>query len=250
MKSLLLAGNWKMHHDPASAREFMKVFLQRYKRVSGREIWFFPPSVALEAVASAASDRPDVVVGAQNVHWEPQGAFTGETSVAMAKAAGATAALVGHSERRHVFGETDDETGKKVRALLANSVTPLLCVGETLEEREAGTTRSVVTRQLTALDGVDATTLRSVVVAYEPVWAIGTGRNATPEDAAEIHGVIREWLAGQGVKPETCRILYGGSVKPNNVAALVAQDQIDGVLVGGASLDVDAWTAISTVGLD
>ena len=250
MKSLLMAGNWKMHHDPASAREFMKVFLQRYKRTSGREIWFFPPSVAIEPVATAASDRPDVMVGAQNVHWEPQGAFTGETSVAMAKAAGATTALVGHSERRHVFGETDAETGKKVRALLADGLTPVLCVGETLEEREAETTRDVVTRQLTALDGIDPATLQSLVVAYEPVWAIGTGRNATPEDAAEIHGVIREWLVARGADGGSCRILYGGSVKPGNVGALVAQDQIDGVLVGGASLDVDAWTEISTVGLD
>lgn len=250
MKPLLLAGNWKMHHDPASAREFMKVFLQRYKRTTGREIWFFPPSVAIEAVASAATGRPDVVAGAQNVHWEPQGAFTGETSIAMAKASGATAALVGHSERRHVFGETNEETGLKVRALLDSSVTPVLCVGETLEEREADTTRNVVTRQLSVLSGIDSTTLGSVVVAYEPVWAIGTGRNATPEDASEIHAVIRKWLADQGVQPTDARILYGGSVKPNNVAALVAQDQIDGVLVGGASLDVDAWTAISTVGLD
>jgi triosephosphate isomerase (TIM) len=250
MKPLILAGNWKMNHDPASAREFIRVFLQRYRQVNGHEVWLFPPAVAIEAVATLVSDRPDILVGAQNVYWEPTGAFTGETGIPMAHSAGARAALVGHSERRHVFGETDEETGKKVRALLNQSLIPVLCVGETLDQREAGDTNHVVTRQLSVLEGLDEASLERVVIAYEPVWAIGTGRNATPDDAAQIHGEIRGWLAAHGARGDAVPILYGGSVKPENVVSLIAQDEIDGVLVGGASLSVDVWSAICTANFD
>jgi triosephosphate isomerase len=164
----------------------------------------------------------------------------------LARGAGAAAALVGHSERRHVFGETDAETARKVHAVLGGGLLAMLCVGETLEEREAGQTNAVVRRQLTtALDGVEARS--DIVIAYEPVWAIGTGRNATPEDANAVHAAIREVLGGLGL-PAATRILYGGSVKPANAADLIAQPEIDGLLVGGASLDPESWAAICATG--
>jgi triosephosphate isomerase len=241
MTRRVFAGNWKMHLGPDAARQFLKIFLSRYRHEAGREVWFFPSAVALEAVASATRDRADIVVGAQNVHWEDEGALTGELSVPMARAAGARASLVGHSERRHVFGETDEQAGKKVRALLRHQLTPVLCVGERLEEREQGKTLQVVQRQLDVLAGLDAAALGRIVVAYEPVWAIGTGRNATPTDAAAVHQLIRAWLSARGVAGRNITVLYGGSVKPDNVKALVSEPEIDGVLVGGASLDPATW---------
>jgi len=200
--------------------------------------------VSLEAVARDTRDRPEILVGAQNVHWEDQGAFTGELSVPMAREAGARAALVGHSERRHVFGETDEETGRKVRALLRHQLKPVLCVGETIGERESGRTPAVVERQLGALNGTDAGSLADITIAYEPVWAIGTGKNATPGDAAAVHRVIRAWFAARGVPGRSLTVLYGGSVKPDNIAALLAEPEIDGVLVGGASIDAASWSQI------
>jgi triosephosphate isomerase len=250
MRTPIFAANWKMHLGPAAARDFLRTFLAAVPEQSDRELWFFPGAVALEAAARATTSRRDVSVGSQNVHWEPKGAFTGETSVAMARDAGAAGALVGHSERRHVFGETQEETGRKVRALLDAGLTPMLCVGETLEQREAGETLSVVRRQLGALGGLDPDTLAGVLIAYEPVWAIGTGRTATPTDAAEVHRDIRAWIAGQSVPPDGIRVLYGGSVKPANIAALMAEPEIDGVLVGGASLDPDSWAGMVQVSLD
>jgi triosephosphate isomerase len=244
MKRSLFAGNWKMHLGPDEARQFVKTFLSRYQQQSDREVWFFPPAVALEAVAMAVKDQPEILVGAQNIYWEDKGAFTGEISVPMAQAAGAKASLVGHSERRHVFGETDAETGKKVRALLHHQCTPVLCVGEKLEERERNETLSVVERQLGALSGLDPSALRKIVIAYEPVWAIGTGRNATPRDAAQVHNAIRSWFAARGVPATEVQVLYGGSVKLDNVKALMAEPEIDGVLVGGASLDPAGWAQI------
>lgn len=247
MSGLLFAANWKMHLGPAAAREYLRTFLDAYRGISERGVWFFPPAVSLPAVAEAIRGRSDLAAGAQNVYWEPKGAFTGETSVAMAREAGATVALVGHSERRHVFGETDAETGRKVAALLAAGLTPVLCVGEKLAERDAGQTLRVVERQLAAIGELDVGDLQRVIVAYEPVWAIGTGRNATPADAAEVHAAIRAWFATRGVAPETLRILYGGSVNLENVASLVAQSEIDGVLVGGASLDPVKWARLVSV---
>jgi triosephosphate isomerase len=243
-RTLIFAGNWKMHLGPGAARAFLDRFLPQYRPSADREVWFFAPAVSVAAVAAAVSGRERVRVGIQNVHWEPKGAFTGETSVAMAAEAGATTALVGHSERRHVFGETDRETGLKVRALLAGGLIPMLCVGETLEEREAGRTLEVVRRQLAVLQGLSPAELARVRVAYEPVWAIGTGRNATPADAAEVHRAIRADLARLGGPASEMPVLYGGSVKPDNASQLVAQDDIDGLLVGGASLDPDSWRAI------
>jgi len=249
MTRRVLAGNWKMHLAPDEAAQFVKAFLARYRHVTGREVWLFPPAVSLEVVARGTRDRPEILVGAQNIHWEDRGAFTGELSVPMAKAAGARAALVGHSERRHTFGETEDQTGRKVRALLRHQLKPVLCVGEKAEERDANRTQAVVERQLGALSGLDPAALAGVTVAYEPVWAIGTGKHATPSDAAEVHRAIRAWFAARGVT-RNLTVLYGGSVRPDNIASLLAEPEINGVLVGGASIDVASWTQIVAAGAD
>jgi triosephosphate isomerase (TIM) len=244
MKPLIYAANWKMHLAPREARAFAERFLQLTHPVTGRTLWFFPPAVSLEATASAMHGRPDILVGAQDVHWEPKGAFTGATSIPLAAGAGAVGALVGHSERRHVFGESDAETGRKVKALLSAGLRPMLCVGEKLEQREAGETETVVVRQLRAgLEGLAVAELARVLFAYEPVWAIGTGRNATPPDAAAVHRAVRAELARLGL-PGRAVVLYGGSVNQGNVAALIAEAEIDGVLVGGASLDPEGWATL------
>ena len=247
MRRLLFAANWKMHLGPDDARVYLKTFRARYNRHEDREVWFFPPAVSVEAAAQAARERTDLLVGAQNIHWEPKGAFTGAISAALAFQAGARATLVGHSERRHVFGETDEDTRRKVAAAVAAGLVPMLCVGETLAERDAGHTLAVVVRQLAAaLSGLDGGALSRVVVAYEPVWAIGTGRNATPEDAGAVHREIRGWLTGRGAAAP--RVLYGGSVNAKNAAALLAERELDGVLVGGASLDPEGWAQLVQTG--
>ena len=246
MRPLIFAANWKMHIPPAEARAFAKHFLGSVPLAQGRTLWFFPPAVSIEATAEAFRERPDIHVGAQDVHWEPKGAFTGAISVPLAQGAGAVGALVGHSERRHVFGETDEETGRKVRALLASGASAMLCVGEKLAEREAGETEAVCLRQLRAgLAGVAADLWSRVLIAYEPVWAIGTGRNATPADAAVVHRAIRAELGRLG-GPPGIPILYGGSVNKGNAQALLSERQIEGVLVGGASLDPAGWAEIVT----
>jgi triosephosphate isomerase len=248
MRNLIFAANWKMHVPPAEARAFAGTFLTLTRPQTGRSFWFFPPAVSLEAATETLSGRSDIRIGAQDIHWEPKGAFTGATSIPLARGAGASGALVGHSERRHVFGETEAETGRKVRALLAAGLTPMLCVGEKLEQREAGQTEQVVRRQLAAgLDQVSPEGLNALVIAYEPVWAIGTGRNATPEDAAAVHRVIRAELARLGATGRI-PVLYGGSVNRGNVLALLAQPELDGVLVGGASLDPEGWAEIVGIG--
>lgn len=248
MRRLLFAANWKMHIGPQEAREFAATFLGATQPKLGREFWFFPPAVTIDSAALAFAARGDIKVGAQDVHWEPKGAFTGAISVPLAQAAGAAGALVGHSERRHVFGETDAETAKKVRALLAGGLAPMLCVGEKLEQREAGETDAVCARQLrAALEGLSPAELGRVTIAYEPVWAIGTGKNATPKDAAAAHQAIRGVLAGLGLK-ERATVLYGGSVNAGNAVALLAEQELDGVLVGGASLDAKGWAGIVETG--
>ncbi len=243
MRELLFAANWKMNLGPDEARAYLQTFRARYNRHDGRLAWFFPPAVSLEAAAQAARERSDLLVGIQDIHWEPKGAYTGAVSAPLAVQAGARAALVGHSERRHVFGETDEETKRKVAAALVAGLVPVLCVGETLAEREAGHTLAVVNRQLSAAVGsLDAATLTRLIVAYEPVWAIGTGRNATPQDAGAVHREIRAWLSGRGAA--RVRVLYGGSVNLKNIADLLAERELDGVLVGGASLDAEAWAQL------
>lgn len=233
----IFAANWKMHLGPADARAYLETFFHACVALPQREVWFFPPAVSLQTVADGLKGRTGLLAGAQDIHWEAQGAFTGAISAPLAAQAGARAALVGHSERRHVFGETDAETGKKVAAALAAGLHPVLCVGETLAQREAGETLTVVTRQLqAALNGRP-----EVTIAYEPVWAIGTGRNATPRDAAEVHRSIRAWLEQRHIAP---RILYGGSVNLKNAGELLAERELDGVLVGGASLDPVGWAQL------
>ena len=247
MRPIIYAANWKMHLPPEDARQFAVSFRDGVGTLPGRTLWFFPSAVSLEAVCQAFRNRPDIRVGAQDVHWEPRGAFTGATSIPLARGAGATGALVGHSERRHVFLETDAETGRKVRALVESGQTAMLCVGELLGEREAGQTEAVCMRQLRAgLEGVSGAAWDQVLIAYEPVWAIDTGRNATPADAAEVHRAIRAELARRGA-PRSVPVLYGGSVNLGNVAALLAERDIDGVLVGGASLDPAGWAQLVSV---
>ncbi len=246
MPNLIFAANWKMNQAPADAAAFLRTFTDQYSRQSDRRVLFFPPAVSLHAVLQAVRERNDLEAGVQNIHWEDKGAFTGETSGPLARGAGARHVLIGHSERRHVFGETDEETGKKVAAAFRAGLTPTVCVGETLAQREAGETLAVVKRQLrAALSGVDAAVLVTAIIAYEPVWAIGTGKTATPADASEVHVAIRaELKAIAGERGAVIPILYGGSVNRTNVESLLAAEEVDGVLVGGASLDAEQWLAI------
>ena len=248
MKSLVFAANWKMNQAPADAALFMRTFLGQYTRQNDRRVLFFPPAVSLHAVVEAIYDRADLQAGVQNIHWEDSGAFTGELSAGLARGAGARYVLIGHSERRHLFGETEADTAKKVAAAVRAGLTPLICVGETLPQREAGETLAIIRRQLhAALEGQDAGVVASVLIAYEPVWAIGTGRTATPPDAAEAHAALKAELRelGGGERSGAVPVLYGGSVNRSNVAGLLAVDDVDGVLVGGASLDAEQWLAIA-----
>ena len=247
MNRPVMAANWKMNNGPTSAREFMKAFLDQYPRQNDRTVLFFPPALSIASVAAALGDRRDVLIGVQNVHWADQGAFTGELSVGMARDAGARVVLVGHSERRHIFGETDEETAQKCAAVERGGLTPLLCVGEKLDQREAGNAESVVISQLkTGLSQMQHLAVREIMIAYEPVWAIGTGRNATPEDATAMHRVIREELKTLcGERARFTPILYGGSVNTGNAQLLLSAPEVDGLLVGGASVDASSWLAIA-----
>ncbi len=246
-RPLVFAANWKMHHAPAAATAFAASFLKGTQPEQGRSFWFFPPAISLDALVLAFGGRQDISIGAQNIYWEPKGAFTGEISAPMVAEAGGRGALVGHSERRHVFGETDADTARKVGALLTARLTPMLCVGELLAEREAGHTDAVVLRQLDAvLSTLSAADAARLLIAYEPVWAIGTGRVAQPADASAVHAVIRERLRQHGVTSHV-PVLYGGSVNAANVAGLLAEPEIDGVLVGGASLEAKGWASLVMV---
>ncbi|MBU2489927.1 MAG: triose-phosphate isomerase [Proteobacteria bacterium] len=235
----LIAGNWKMYKTPTEAGEAARKLAGLVAGVTGVEAMVAPAFVAIPAVARALSGT-EIALGAQNLHWEDQGAFTGECSAAMLKDAGCDYVIIGHSERRHLFGETDEAVNKKVRAALAHGLKPVLCVGETEGERDAGHTMDVLDVQVArGLDGLSITAESGLVVAYEPVWAIGTGRTATPDQAQEAHAHIREKLGQVLGKPlaNSTRILYGGSVKPGNIAELMTEPDLDGALVGGASLD-------------
>lgn len=242
----IFAANWKMNHGPTEARAFIRAFLTNAPRGDGRTLVFFPPAITLSSVVEALQDRPDVLVGVQNIYSEASGAFTGETSAGMARDAGARLVLVGHSERRHLFGETDEQTARKCELVVKAGLTPMLCVGETLDEREAGLTEQVVLRQLRAGIGtLDRAQVSQMLIAYEPVWAIGTGRTATPEDAAQVHAAIRTALREfAGERAAVMPILYGGSVNRGNAKLLLAASNVDGLLVGGASLDAGNWAAI------
>jgi triosephosphate isomerase len=242
----VLAANWKMHHGPSAALAFMKEFLAAYRPRADRTVVFFPPAVSLTSVAATATGRSDVLVGTQNIHWAEKGAVTGEISAEMAKDAGARIVLVGHSERRHVFGETDAHCARKCVAAVRVGLPFMLCVGETIEQREAGETSAVVTRQLRqGLSQISNLISVEFLLAYEPVWAIGTGLTATAVDASAVHTLLRSELSAMmGTRADAIPILYGGSVNAGNAASLLAAPEIDGLLVGGASLDVASWIKI------
>jgi triosephosphate isomerase len=246
MQRPVFAANWKMNNGPTAAAEFIRSFLSLYPKRNDRTVVFFPPALSVAAVRTAVRERADVLLGVQNIHWEAQGAFTGEISASMARDAGATVVLVGHSERRHVFGESDEECGKKVLAAEKAGLAPMLCVGEKLEERERGETETVVLRQLRAgLAGLARPYAGPLLIAYEPVWAIGTGKTATPADVAAVHKVLRADLKSiVGDRAGRVPILYGGSVNQANASALLAAADVDGLLVGGASLDPNSWLSI------
>jgi len=246
IRAPLFFGNWKMNNGPGDARAFVAAFLRIFSPHRDRTVALFPPAISLAPVRDARADRTDVRLGVQNIHHEQKGAFTGETSAPMAREAGAELALVGHSERRHVFGETDAQCARKCAAAIRFGLTPVLCVGETLGEREADQTEAVVVRQLlTGMEQLSDAEASRIVVAYEPVWAIGTGRSATPADASATHSVIRSRLRNRlGDGGLEIPILYGGSVSRDNAASLLGASGVDGLLVGGASLDPDGWAAI------
>jgi triosephosphate isomerase (TIM) len=240
MRTAFIAANWKMFKTVHESVVFVKEFRGMVKDITDVEIVVAPPFTAVHAVAEAARNTPVGVAG-QDVHWEREGAFTGEISAVMLKEAGAEYAIIGHSERRRLFNETDATVNRKLVATLLAQLTPIVCIGETLEERERNETAAILDRQLKAgLDGLTSAQVASLVLAYEPVWAIGTGRNATPQQAAEAHGHIRgrlrQWFGGDAA--EQCHVIYGGSVKPDNIHELILNPDVDGALVGGASLDV------------
>ncbi len=240
-RKILIAGNWKMYKTVAEGVDFIRTLENRIDPPEYVEVALFPPFVALETMRHEASL---VRLGAQNVAAEVEGAFTGEISAHMLSDL-VDMVLVGHSERRHIFGEGDELLNRKLHQVLDHQLTPILCVGETLEEREADRTLERIRSQVEAgLAGVDRDASARVIVAYEPVWAIGTGRTASPEQAQEVHAAIREMLSARIANPNAVRILYGGSVKPENSVALLSQPDIDGALIGGASLRVEAFSAI------
>ena len=246
MRKKVIAANWKMYKTPDQARDFFRDFLPLVAGHDRDEIVVCPPFLAIPA-AVEASKGSHLAIGGQNVHWEKEGAYTGEISPGMLLAVGVTHVIIGHSERRQFFGETDDVVNLKLKAALESGLTPIVCVGEVLEEREAGLTEDVLRRQcLRAFHAISAKKAAKLVVAYEPVWAIGTGKTATPQMAADAHALIRaeaEKAFGQEFGAQL-RILYGGSVKPENAKALMAEGEIDGALVGGASLDPKSFAAI------
>jgi triosephosphate isomerase (TIM) len=246
MRKPILAGNWKMYKTVADAVKYTKEFRSLVKDIADVEIVVAPTFTALHAVAEAARNT-NVIVAGQDLHWEREGAFTGEVSAPMLREAGAEYVIIGHSERRTLFGETDAAVNRKTHAAFAADLTPIVCIGETLDQRDQNQTFDVLDRQLNqGLDGLTADQLALLVIAYEPVWAIGTGRTASPEQAAEAHGHIRQRLHNWfGAEPaEACHIIYGGSVKPENTQDLIRQANVDGALVGGASLDVASFFQI------
>jgi triosephosphate isomerase (TIM) len=246
MRKKLIAANWKMYKTPDETREFFRAFLPLVADHDRDEIVVCPTYLCLDAAITAAKGS-NVTIGAQDVYWEKEGAYTGEVNAAMLVCVGTTQVIIGHSERRQYFGETDDTVNLKLKSALEAGLIPIVCVGEVLEEREAGLTDDVLRRQCTrAFHKVSAKKAAGLVVAYEPVWAIGTGKTATPPLAADAHGIIRGQAAeafGQQFADQL-RILYGGSVKPDNAHALMSEEGIDGALVGGASLDPNSFAAI------
>ena len=246
MRTPLIAGNFKMFKTAAETTAYVVELRRLIHDVPGVEVMIAPPFTSIQAAAVAA-EGSTIGVGAQNIHWEREGAFTGEVSAGMVREAGARFVIVGHSERRTLFGESNGTVNQKMNAVIASGMTPIVCIGETLDQRDRNETLAVLDRQVKeGLDGVTGERLAAMVLAYEPVWAIGTGRNATPAQAGEAHFHIRhrlkQWFGLESA--ERCRILYGGSVKPDNIAKLIAEPDVDGALVGGASLDPKSFLAI------
>ena len=248
MRIPVFAANWKMHKTVQEATSFVREFSALVKNLTQVELILAPPFTALAPAAEIARNTT-IDIAAQDLYFEREGAFTGEISAVMIRDAGASHVIVGHSERRRLFGDTDEWVNRKTRAAVAADLTPIVCIGETLAEREAGQTLEVLDRQIRAgLDGLGADEIAGILVAYEPVWAIGTGKNATPAEADEAHrhirGRLRQWFGGSAA--DACRILYGGSVKPDNIRDLIGLPDVDGALVGGASLDIRSFHEIVT----
>jgi len=248
MRIPFIAGNWKMYKTVDETVKYVKEFRGLVKDIQGVEIVLAPPFTALHAAAEAARNS-NLVVAAQDMHWDREGAFTGQVSGPMIREAGAEYVIVGHSERRTHFGDTNATVNRKVAAAFASGLIPIMCIGETLDQRERRETFEVLDRQVhQGLDGMTAEQVGQLVIAYEPVWAIGTGRTATAEQAAEAHahirGRLRQWFGAEVA--ELCHVIYGGSVKPDNIIQLLAQPDVDGALVGGASLDIRGFVEIVT----
>jgi triosephosphate isomerase len=246
MRTPFIAANWKMYKTVLEAVAFVKELRKLAKDLYDVEIVIAPPFTALRPAADAAH-ASNIGIAGQNLHWEREGAFTGEVSAPMLKEAGAEYVIIGHSERRRLFGETDETVNRKLIAAVQAQLTPIVCIGETLQERDANETLAVLDRQIKrGLDGLTADQIGGLVVAYEPVWAIGTGRNATPDQAREAHAHIRsrirQWFGGGAA--DHCHVIYGGSVKPDNIRELSSLEDVDGALVGGASLDLRSFLEI------
>jgi triosephosphate isomerase len=246
MRKKVIAGNWKMHKTNTEAQELVNELLDKSKSIIKTKIIICPPFTALSTV-SGLTKGSNIYVGAQNMYWESQGAFTGEISADMIKSTGATYVIIGHSERRQFFGETDDTVNNKLKVALQSGLNPIVCIGESLEERESGITNDVVGNQVEkALQGLSENEITNVILAYEPIWAIGTGKTATPQQAQEVHKFIRDVISKlyNNELAEKIVIQYGGSVKPENAMELLSQADIDGALVGGACLKADSFSEI------
>ncbi len=247
MRLPIIAGNWKMHGTVRESADLAGGVRRQLEGIEGVEVVVCPPFPFLYAVRDAL-DGSKILLGAQDCHWEAKGAYTGEVSPVMIKDAGCRYVVLGHSERRHIMGESNDQINRKVRAALAHGLTPILCIGELLEERSMGVTYEVIERHVTkGLAGLTAADASGAVVAYEPVWAIGTGKTATPRQASEVHRFVRKLVSQMfgDATAQNVRILYGGSVKPDNIRDLMSQEDMDGALVGGASLEVHSFVKIA-----
>jgi triosephosphate isomerase len=246
MRQFIIAGNWKMHKTNQEARQLIEALKEKTRQIRKTGIVVCPPFTALNTVTDLLKDNM-IRLGAQNMHWEEKGAFTGEIAATMLKSCGVTHVIIGHSERRQFFGDTDEIINKKLQAVIASNLKPIFCVGETLQEREDGVTKDVVRRQLErGLDGISVNDMMKMIIAYEPVWAIGTGKTATPEQAEDVHLYIRQSIEDlySRALSESLVIQYGGSVKPENASELLKQANIDGALVGGACLNADSFAQI------
>lgn len=247
MRTTLIVGNWKMNKTASEAGPFVRTLLQRLPTMPTVDVVLAPPFTALETVRSILGPSASVGLGAQNLFWEDAGAYTGEVSAPMLRDLGCRYVILGHSERRTIFSESDAHVHKKIRSATQHGLSPILCIGESLQQREAGSTDQIITQQLSGcLDGLTVEDTAALTIAYEPVWAIGTGKAATAEQAVAVHRTIRQWLGHKWstTVADRTRILYGGSTTPKNIEGFLRSDQIDGALVGGACLDVESFATM------